>query len=98
WVSLTRVSQVSPAIPRGAAEPVGEDERFAVLLQRLPIGPALRMHRHGEEPKLHALLRKESRVWSSAWRWTMRQPSDVRRNTIVTRSSCLWRSDRPPIF
>jgi hypothetical protein len=35
------------------AEPVGEDDGLAVLLQRFGVIPVQRMHRHHENSKLH---------------------------------------------
>src|SRR6185436_18280832 len=69
---LDRVGQMLAAIAFGVAKPVRQNKRLAVLLQCLNVIPARRMHRHGEEPELHGLLRNEALVWSSAWRWTMR--------------------------
>ena len=53
----TCVGQMLAAIAFAVAEPVGEDERLAVLLQRFGVVPALRMDRHGEKAELHATLR-----------------------------------------
>ncbi len=50
---LDFVGEVLAAIALGVAEPIGEDERLAVLLQRLGIVPALRVDRHGEKAKVH---------------------------------------------
>src|SRR4051794_20921822 len=49
------VGGVLADIALGIAEFVREQERFAVLLQRLPPVLADRMHRHGEESELHSI-------------------------------------------
>ena len=50
---LGLVGRVLADIAFGEAELVGEDERLAVLAQRLPPVLVQRMDRHGEEAELH---------------------------------------------
>ena len=54
---LDGVGQMLPAIAFGVAKPVGQNERFAILLQSLPIGATLGVNRHGEKAKPHVRLR-----------------------------------------
>ena len=54
---LGEVGQVFAAIALAIAEPVGEDERVAILAQRLGVIPRQRMDGHDEEAELHEVLR-----------------------------------------
>src|SRR5262249_27868928 len=55
---LGGVSQVLAAISLRVAEPVGENEGFAVLLEGLDIAARRRMDRHREKAELHEGLRE----------------------------------------
>src|SRR5712691_5532399 len=53
---LGRVGEVLAAIAFGVSEPVGENEGFAILLERLDVASCRRMDRHREIAELHACL------------------------------------------
>ena len=54
---LGRVGEVLAAVAFAVSEPVGENEGFAILLERFDIMPCRRMDRHREIAEFHAFLR-----------------------------------------
>jgi hypothetical protein len=56
WNVFGEIGQMLAAIAFAVAELVGEDERVAVLAQRLGVASAQRMNGHDEEAELHDSL------------------------------------------